>query len=598
MARSPDTTRPLDIVEEKPKPFEPMGAPGTAVYGGFIVEGEKDNSLRGTEKYLTYSDILANSTIIAAGVRFFLNLVAKANWRIEPADDSTEAAKYAELVDEIIRDMDTPWHRIVRRAAMFRFYGFGIQEWTAKRREDGTIGFLDVEPRPQSTITRWDIDPQGGVLGVIQTDPQTGRDIYLPRSKIVYMCDDSLNDSPEGLGLFRHLAKTAKKLEKFELLESWGFETDLRGIPVSRIPLARLQQLVEEKKLTAAQVTALRAPFEAFIDKHSKNPALGLLMDSAVYRSEGEQKTPSGTPLWSVELLKGDGGPHSEVAAAIERLNREMARVLGVEQLLLGSDSKGSHALATDKTQSFGMIVDSTLVEMREQFHKDILGPIWELNGWPKELKPKFKTESIQYRDVAQIVQALEGLAKSGAPLSPNDPAINEVRDQVGLTHAPEQDLSVGPAGEVLAQPLGPDGEKLPKADVEPEEPEEPPPDDGAPADGGDGEDLSIKKRAYVRHPRGSPIGGQFAPKGGGGGIGGDISAVGGGSLNPQQDSALRQIEGAFRAHPNGKVGMSAVTAIRNNGLTKESSNRIKAQLMQLKMYSTLHAFDVLTGKE
>ncbi len=471
MADTVDISRTLNL-EEKPKPFEQMGTPGTAVFGGYILENEKDDSLQGRQKFTTYSDILANTAIVAAGVRFFVNLVAKAGWKVEPKDDSAEAKKLAELVDDILHDMNTPWHRIVRRAAMFRFYGFSIQEWTAKRRDDGTIGFLDIEPRPQLTIEQWDTDMHGNVHGCVQRSPQDGYYHYLPRAKIVYLCDDSLHDSPEGLGLFRHIAKTARALERLELLESWGYETDLRGIPIARAPLSKIEQLVNEKKLTVQQAAALRAPFEAFIDKHAKNPSLGMLMDSAVYRSDGELKTPSGTPLWAVELLKGDSGPHEAVAAAIERKNREIARVLGVEQLLLGSDSKGSYALAEDKSQSFGMIVDSTLVEMRAQFKKDVLGPLWELNGWDKALMPELKTESIQYRDVQQIVAALEGLAKAGAPLTPNDPAVNEVRSQVGLTDAPEHDMSLAPAAPMPGQEPPQPG--VPGQPAEPQVPEDP----------------------------------------------------------------------------------------------------------------------------
>lgn len=477
--------RPLDMTEEAAQavqPFEPIGAPGTAIFGGFVYEAEKDSALVGQAKYLTYSDILANTAIVGAGVRFFLNVVAKAAWKVQPADDSEEAKKLAELVDDIIRNMNTPWHRVVRRAAMYRFYGFGIQEWTAVRRDDGVVGLLDVEPRAQSTIERWDRDPETGqILGVIQRNVQNGQDIYLPREKIVHLCDDSLNDSPEGLGLFRHLVNAARRLHKYELLEAWGFETDLRGIPVARAPLARLQQLVSEKKLTPQQAADLRSPLETFIDKHSKNPALGMLLDSAVYRSEGESKAPGNTYMWNAELMQGDGGPHAEVASAIERLNRELARVLGVEHMLLGSDSKGSHALSVDKTQSFGIIVDSVLIEMREQFKKDLLGPLWKLNGWDPKLMPSFKTDTMQHRDITLLTTALESLAKAGAPLQPNDPAVNEIRSLAGLTDAPEVDLatltammSVQPGKLEGMQPLAPGLDPATGKPIEPEAEEKP----------------------------------------------------------------------------------------------------------------------------
>jgi phage gp29-like protein len=175
------------------------------------------------------------------------------------------------------------------------------------------------------------------------------------------------------------------------------------------------------------------------------------MLDSAPYRASGENQSPASTYQWDVELLRGDNGPHDSVAAAIERLNREMARILGVEQLLLGSDSKGSHALAQDKTQSFGLLVDSTLREIRELYERDFLDPLWELNGWDKKLKPKFQTSQAQYRDVTDITTALKDMATAGAPLSLDDPTINEVRDLLGLSAAPDTDLSISEdvAGEV-----------------------------------------------------------------------------------------------------------------------------------------------------
>ena len=64
----------------------------------------------------------------------------------------------------------------------------------------------------------------------IQLNPQDGRSLYLPRQKIVYLCDDSLHDSPEGLGLFRHVAKKARELERYEMIELWGFGRNVHGV--------------------------------------------------------------------------------------------------------------------------------------------------------------------------------------------------------------------------------------------------------------------------------------------------------------------------------------------------------------------------------
>ena len=452
-------------------PFASVGAPGTAVYGGYVVNKEKDQDLSGTERYTTYSNMLSNVSIVGAGVRYFANLVAKAEWSVEPADESPAAEELAEMVEDIMGDMTTPWHRVVRRAAMYCMWGFSVQEWTAKRREDGKVGFMDIEPRAQVTIERWDMDVSGTVLGMVQRNPQNQQEIYLPRTKCIYIVDDTLNDSPEGLGLFRHVIKAAKKLQRYELLEAWGFETDLRGVPIARGPFTQLEQMVTAGQLTLSQANALKQPMIDFIESHNKNPELGMLLDSMTYQTTDERSAPSAVRQWDVELLQGSPGTAKEVAAAIERLNREIARVLGVEQLLLGGESGGSYALSKDKSAQFGLIVDSCLKELKETFQKDFLEPLWLLNGWDPELMPSFSIEKIQYRDIEQVTAALEQLARAGAPMAINDPAINEIRNILGLSDAEEQD-EVDPAlaEAMLKDPRNPE----PEDDDIPDEEEEP----------------------------------------------------------------------------------------------------------------------------
>lgn len=417
-------------------PETTLGASGTAVFGGYIVENEKQAALTGIEKYRTYSNILANTSIVAAGTRYFLNLLTSAAWKVEPADgegvNKVEAERFAELIDSMMNDMNTPWHRVVRRAAMYRFYGFSIQEWTAKRRDDGALGMLDIAPRPQITIQRWDMDTVGDVLGVIQRNPQNQQEIYLPRSKIIYLVDDSLNDSPEGLGLFRNVVDSSRRLARYEQLEGYGFETDLRGIPIVRIPYAELSAGVKAGRVTEEEATKAIAEMEGFIAKHIKNPQLGVALDSLPYQTTDDSMTPSAQKLWDINLLSGDGANFEAMGSAIERVNHEIARVLGVEQLLLGQ-SRGTQSLSRDKSDNFALIIDSTLLEIQEQYDKDFVERLFDLNGWDKAAMPSLKTDKIQHREIAEVTQSLKELAQAGAALDPMDPAIDEIREQIGL---------------------------------------------------------------------------------------------------------------------------------------------------------------------
>ena len=230
-------------------PNKTIGATGTTIFGGYVTSDEKNPDLVGAKQFKTYSNIMANTSIVSAGVRYFLNLVAKSNWKVVPADDTPEAIKYAEIIEDQLDSMESSWPRIVRRAAMYRFYGFSVQEWTAVKKE-GMLLFKDIAPRPQVTIERWKVGDDGAVLAVHQLSPQTNEEIELPREKIVYIVDDALSDSPTGLGLFRHLVDAVNRLKRYEQLEGFGFESDLRGIPIGRAPLAALAEAVENGEIT------------------------------------------------------------------------------------------------------------------------------------------------------------------------------------------------------------------------------------------------------------------------------------------------------------------------------------------------------------
>lgn len=416
-----------------------LGTSGAYAVGGYLIEDEEEADLSGQEKYLLYSNMLVNTSIVSAGVRFYLNLLTGAKWKVHAKETngkiSDKAQRFADLIEDMMTDMITPWHRVIRRAGMYRFYGFSIQEWTAKRRKDGVIGYSDIMPRPQSSIVRWDLDPQSGIVnGMYQEHIVTKKHIHIPRAKVIYMVDDSLNDTPEGLGIFRNLVEPNKRLSRYEQLEGYGFESDLRGIPMARAPFADLQAAVAKGDLSQEDMDKKLQPFIDFMKKHNKTPALGIMLDSLPYLGEDDAQRPSAVPQWDLSLLKAGATSQESIAHAIQRVNQEIARLLGVEGMLLGANTLGSQALSSDKSKNFAMTVDSALTELSETFKRDFVLPIFIMNGWDLELMPTLSPEAIQFRDIKEITGALKELADAGAKISPSDPVVNNLRSMMGLT--------------------------------------------------------------------------------------------------------------------------------------------------------------------
>ncbi len=466
-----------------------VGAAGTPVFGGFLETNESSPDLVGQQKYVTISNMLANTAIVGAGVRFFLNLIAAAEWRFVPADDGPEAQRFAELTEAALTGTRTPWHRIVRRTAMFRFYGFSLQEWTEKRgiggppsmfpdrsrfnqserqgRRSGSglvgvnarqmstrglldanaVGFLDIQPRPQQTIEEWDVANDGYVRGVTQRSPQTQEEIYIPRSKMVYGVDDTLNDSPEGLGIFRQMVEVNRRLKRLEQLEGWGYENDLRGTPIGKAPINAMNRAVEAGSLDASERDSAIASLRMFLQKHIRNPNLAFMMDSAPYFSVDDASTPSNQAQWDISLLSSITNGLDGVANAIDRLMREIAVLIGIEGLLLGSGERGSQALSRDKTSNLLVVVDGVLLELREIMSRDLVDYLFLRNGWPMELRPALTTRAMRIRDPEVVARGLRDLAAAGAPVGPDDQeVVDEVTEMFGLESAP--DLQAGAARE------------------------------------------------------------------------------------------------------------------------------------------------------
>lgn len=429
----------------RPRPYQEMGVSGTAVWGGYVQVKERSPEWIGRQKWITASELAVNTSIVAAGVHYFLNLVAYPKWTIRPTDDKDEESlAMAEFTDHVLNHMDSPWYRVVRRAAMYRFYGFGIQEWTAKHRDDGLVGFKDIEARPQHTIEQWDVDIDGTVMGMWQRSPQTGHMLGLPRDKVLYLVEDTLTDNPEGIGMFRHMADPYKRLKQLQELEIRAYERDLRGIPIARAPLTFINRAIKQGVITQADADKTLNDMRSMVELQVKQSDTGLVLDSLPYFSDsdaGDQV--SGVPQWGFELLSGAGVGHAEIAAAIDRVQREIARIIGVEHLMMG-DVGGNRSLSEDKSRNLYLIANSVLKYIASQVKSDIVVPLWHLNGFPMDKLPTVETEDVTFKNADAITGALHRMASAGAPLAPNDPVINDVRDLLGIKRVPEDIMAQG----------------------------------------------------------------------------------------------------------------------------------------------------------
>jgi hypothetical protein len=232
--------------------------------------------------------------------------------------------------------------------------------------------------------------------------------------------------------MFRHVIDSARRLKILQDLECYGYENDLRGIPIGRAPI----QAMKDAGWSEEQIADALTQLNSFLEGHRRTPQLSILLDSMTYETRDESATPTTNRQWNVELLQSTSQAHEHVAVAIERLNREIARALGSESIMTGETGSGSLAMARDKSQTFALTVAASLKEMQETLQRDLVRPLMAINGVRPELEPMLRPDAIQHRSVSEVTTALVDLSKVGYTLAPQDPVVEKLFDMLGLPKA------------------------------------------------------------------------------------------------------------------------------------------------------------------
>jgi len=428
---------------------KPAGTDGVWAPSGYLFSGERKASLSGDQKWITFDNTVANCITVAAAVRVWTKLHGTAEWSVEPNPmGGSDAEKCADLVQEGLIDasMSRPWNRIVAKAGFgSTFKGFVMFEQIMRRRSDGAIITADLQHRPQWSIQRWDkADEQSPWIGVEQRT-KSGNTYYLPRERLLYVVDDDITDSPDGVGVLRHVIEHARRVERFEQLEGWQAETDLRGMPLGYAPLEELRYAAvaaginpNDQAGIAAYVKAQTSWLSDLLEKHIKTPEISALIDSAVYKATGQDATPSGNKKWGFEVVKGQATGQAEVRAAINSINREIMRVMASEWLLMG-DSEGARSVHEDKTAMYGMVINGSLENIGSAATAGPARRIVALNGYdPDMCTPTVRPMPLPIESIESACRALQLIAQAGDPIRPGDEAPDVLRKRMKLPPRPE----------------------------------------------------------------------------------------------------------------------------------------------------------------
>jgi hypothetical protein len=428
------------------------GSDGVIAPGGFLFEtGERNSKLIGSNRWVTYDNLLANVTIVAAAIGVWLDLSGSSKWTAVPNPKGGADAKFAaELVQDGFLDarMATRWRSVVKRQAVKRFRGFAKHAKGWRRRADGAVVLNELAHRPQWSIERWIKPSETEPWTAVVQRTRMGKEYTIDRADLFYSHEGSLGDDPKGVGLFRHLVAVADIFDRFRQLQAIAFDTDCNGIPLGRAPLSKLAKEAvdvggcanDDADAISAYVRAAVAPVADMIENRVVTSNRSLLLDSLPYFSQetdGSAK-PSGQFEWSVDTLRQQIGSIPELGKALDELNWEMAVVLSAEHLLMGGKgTSGAFAASADKSSLFSTRIDGTLDDIGDDAERDIVPDLLARNGITDErCMPSLQHQSVARSSARAAAEMLKLLA--AAKLRPGDPAENVLRAREELPPAPE----------------------------------------------------------------------------------------------------------------------------------------------------------------
>ena len=406
-----------------------IGVGGENTRNGEIRADEFLNSLKGKKAIRKYREMRDNDATIGAIMYAVEQVLRDIKFEVKPADDSEQAQNEAEFVKEVFDDMEHTLDDHISEALSSLTFGFSVFEVVYKRREgpnaispkkyskytDGRMGVRKLASRAQWTISKFDVDQvTGDCLGVFQDYNVGTKQTLIPSNKLLHYKTTNTNADPSGRSILRNAYASYTYLTNLQSIEAIAVERELHGIPIGRMPSDYLSSDATDDQVS------LRTSFEkALRDLKLNEQGYILLPSDLLLDAEGKATGGVGSRLMDVELIASNGNRNIEIDPIIKRYQHDIARSVMAEFLMLGGSSTGSYAMSKSKTDIFLRSVESYINSIFDVLNRQLIEPLWKLNGLDFALMPKVIPGDVAPHDLHELGSYLRNL--NGANINLND---------------------------------------------------------------------------------------------------------------------------------------------------------------------------------
>ncbi len=411
--------------------YTPKGRVGQRRYGGRFFE-EFLPALQGRQGIEMYKQMAENDSVVGAILFAVEMLVRQVRFDVEPASDEERDFRAAKFVEQCMNDMSVSWQDTLSEMLSFLTYGFSYHEIVYKRRlgarngsqssrySDGLIGWRDFPVRAQDSLVRWEYDDGDELIGMVQAAPPDFEERFIPLDKAIHLRTKSRKANPEGVSILRTCYRDYFFKKNLQETEGIGAERGAVGMPVLTPPEG--VNIWDDDP----DSRALLSQAEELVRNVRRDNVDGVVL-------------PYG---WKLELMSG-GGRQIDLGAIIERYDRRIAMSVLADFIMLGSNSAGSYALSSDKTELFSLALCTYLDIICDAFNTQAIPRLFDMNrrafAGLKEL-PKMVHGDVEKPDLDKLGSFIERMTGAGL-IKPNARTEKYVRR---LAELPEDDMPTG----------------------------------------------------------------------------------------------------------------------------------------------------------
>lgn len=411
----------VPLYEEQDEEGPQYGRDAVQRWRGFLFD-EWNKDLSGNRAYRIYREMRDECPAVSAVVMTLENFAKKVTWQMVPASKpikgkktkkwAAEAQRWADFAQSCIEDMAMTWEQCLEQFVSAVWQGFYYGEVVYKtrtegRHSDGLIAWSRFVNTGAQYVFEWVYDEKDQqIIGLVQNPPNgASPTAYIPKEKALHIVFSSENGSPTGRSCLRAAYSSWKYLKNLRALEGVGYEKDVGGIPIARVPSSMLSSFATTDdaatlNVIKSQLAGLRKGAQSYLIYPSRIDAVG----ETGYDFSFAQTSQSGA--------------NAAIDVAIRRYQEEIARAVLAEYMYLGSGSQGSWALSSDKTSNFIESVRGMLDTIAAMFTRQCVSRLMQINGVDPQYWPSLSYTGLDRPDLTKIGEYVTRLASAGVSVT------------------------------------------------------------------------------------------------------------------------------------------------------------------------------------